>query len=84
MKGFGESAVNLELRIWIDDPRKGVSNVKSEVFLRLWDKFREHGIEIPFPQRDLHLRTPPELSLAMRRVVATSPAAGARLEPAKP
>jgi small-conductance mechanosensitive channel len=84
MKGFGESAVNLELRIWIDDPRRGVSNVKSEVFLRLWDKFREHGIEIPFPQRDLHLRTPPELSLAMRRVAATSPAAGARLEPAKP
>jgi len=74
LKGFGDSAVNLELRIWINDPRSGVSNVKSEVFLRLWDKFREHGIEIPFPQRDLHLKTPSVLSLA------TSPA-GSRLEP---
>ena len=74
LKGFGDSAVNLELRIWINDPRNGVSNVKSEVFLRLWDKFREHGIEIPFPQRDLHLKTPSVLSLA------TSPA-GSLLEP---
>ena len=75
LKGFGGSAVNLELRIWINDPRNGVSNVKSEVFLRLWDKFREHGIEIPFPQHDLHLKTPSVLSLA------TSPA-GSLLEPA--
>ena len=75
LKGFGDSAVNLELRIWINDPRNGVSNVKSEVFLRLWDKFREHGIEIPFPQHDLHLKTPSVLSLA------TSPA-GSLLEPA--
>src|SRR5262245_15018080 len=75
LKGFGDSAVNLEMRIWINDPRNGVSNVKSEVFLRLWDKFREHGIEIPFPQRDLHLKTPSVLSLA------TSPA-GSLLEPA--
>jgi small-conductance mechanosensitive channel len=84
MKGFGGSTVNLELRIWIDDPRNGVSNVKSEVFLRLWDKFREHGIEIPFPQRDLHLRTPSELPLAMRRVASPSLAAAPSLKPAMP
>jgi small-conductance mechanosensitive channel len=35
----------------------GCSNVKSEVLLGIWDKFHEHGIEIPYPQRDLHLRS---------------------------
>jgi len=57
LKGFGDSSVDLEARIWINDPRNGVSNVKSDVLLRVWDKFREHGIEIPFPQRDLHIRS---------------------------
>ncbi|MDA0703092.1 MAG: mechanosensitive ion channel [Proteobacteria bacterium] len=55
--GFGDSAVDLQLRLWIDDPQNGVSNVKSAVLLLVWDKFHEHGIEIPFPQRDLHLRS---------------------------
>ena len=59
-------------------------NVKSEVFLRLWDKFRAHGIEIPFPQLDLHLKTPSVLSLAMPDVASASPAAGPRLAPATP
>ncbi len=57
MKGFGDSSVDLEIRIWIDDPYNGVSNVKSMVLLGVWDRFHQHGIEIPFPQRDLHLRS---------------------------
>jgi small-conductance mechanosensitive channel len=64
--GFGESSVELELRLWIEDPRNGLGNVKSDVLLRIWDKFQAHGIEIPFPQRDLHLRAPLEVSLAGR------------------
>ena len=54
---FGDNSVNLELRVWIQDPIKGVTNVLSEVRLKIWDKFHEHDIEIPFPQRDLHLRS---------------------------
>lgn len=54
---FGDSSVNLEIRVWIQDPVKGVTNVLSEVRLNVWQKFRENGIEIPFPQRDLHLRS---------------------------
>ncbi len=57
LKGFGDSSVDLEARIWINDPRNGVSNVKSEVLLKVWDKFHENGIEIPFPQRDLHVKS---------------------------
>lgn len=57
LKGFGDSSVNLELRLWIRDPQNGRANVLSEVLLGIWDRFHEHGIEIPFPQRDLHLRS---------------------------
>ena len=53
---FGDSAVELELRFWIQDAHHGVRNVRSDVLLRIWDKFHEHGIQIPYPQRDLHLR----------------------------
>ncbi|HKU97770.1 MAG TPA: mechanosensitive ion channel domain-containing protein [Vineibacter sp.] len=83
VKGFGDSAINLELRIWINDPRNGVSNVKSEVFLRLWDKFRAHAIEIPFPQRDLHLKTLPEIHIATRHAERES-TASRQLEPVNP
>lgn len=55
--GFGDSSVNLELRIWINDPPNGRANVISEVLLGVWERFHENGIEIPFPQRDLHLRS---------------------------
>jgi small-conductance mechanosensitive channel len=41
----------------VRDPQNGVSNVKSVILLDLWDKFAESDIEIPFPQRDLHLRS---------------------------
>jgi small-conductance mechanosensitive channel len=57
LKGFGDSSVDLEIRFWIRDPQNGVSNIKSKVLLRVWDLFEENGIEIPFPQRDLHLRS---------------------------
>ena len=55
--GFGDSSVNLELRVWVDDPQNGRGNVISEVLLEVWDRFHEHGIEIPYPQRDLHVRS---------------------------
>ncbi|MDE0112057.1 MAG: mechanosensitive ion channel, partial [Albidovulum sp.] len=57
IRGFGENAADLEIRIWIDDPDQGRANVISRVLLGVWDLFKEHEIEIPFPQRDLHLKT---------------------------
>jgi len=58
--GFGESSINLEMRIWIEDPVNGRGNVISEVLLGVWDAFHENGIQIPFPQRDIHIKTMPE------------------------
>ena len=55
--GFGDSSVDLQIRLWIADADQGVSNVSSEILLNVWDRFRENGIEIPFPQRDLHIRS---------------------------
>ncbi len=57
--GFGDSSVDHELRFWITDPEAGIGNIKGAVFLSVWDKFQAAGIEIPFPQRDLHLRSVP-------------------------
>ena len=53
---FGDSAVNFELGFWISDPEEGMSNIRSDVLKRVWHLFKENGIEIPFPQRDLTLR----------------------------
>ncbi len=55
---FGESGIDLELRFWIRDPEDGVNNVRSDLYLAIWDAFKESSITIPFPQRDVHLQTP--------------------------
>jgi small-conductance mechanosensitive channel len=59
LTGFGDNAVNFDLRGWIDDPDRGLANIRSEIYYRVWELFKEHGVGIPFPQRDVHL--PPEL-----------------------
>jgi len=63
VKGFGDSSVDLEMRFWINDPMNGRANVTSEVYLGVWKLFHENGIEIPFPQRDLHLKSPEQLTV---------------------
>lgn len=60
LKGFGDSSVDHEILAWISDPEMGVGAVQSEVLNRLWVLFKENGVEIPFPQRDLHIRSLPE------------------------
>lgn len=58
---FGDNSVKFDLRFWINDPANGVANVTSQVMLALWDRLHELRIEIPFPQRDIHIRSwPPE------------------------
>lgn len=56
MAEYGDSSVNFVIHCWIRDPEEGVGNVRSEVLKNLWWLFKEHGIEIPFPQRDINLR----------------------------
>lgn len=60
LEAFGDSSVDHEILAWITDPEGGVGNVRSDVLNRLWWLFKEHDIEIPFPQRDVHVRTLPQ------------------------
>ncbi|MEZ5758131.1 MAG: mechanosensitive ion channel [Emcibacteraceae bacterium] len=55
VKGFGDNGVDLELRMWIRDSENGVTNIASEVYLKIWHKFNANGIEFPYPQRDVHI-----------------------------
>ena len=57
---FGESSIDLELGAWINDPANGVKNVKSDVLLKIWETFQEQGMDIPFPQQDIHIRSMPQ------------------------
>ena len=59
--GFGDSSVDYILRFWISDPTEGLTNIRGNVYLALWDAFRDHGISIPFPQREVRM-LPEELS----------------------
>jgi small-conductance mechanosensitive channel len=61
--GFGDSAVNMDVRVWINDPQNGIASVKSDLFWGIWRRFRENGIEMPYPQRDVHLKSIPEAML---------------------
>ncbi len=58
LKGFGDSSLDFMLYFWIRDPIAGTSNVRGDVLLALWDAFKRENIEIPFPQRDINMRTP--------------------------
>ncbi len=60
---FGDSSVNFKVQFWINDPQKGVMNVKSDLLIEIWDAFQANNIEIPFPQRDLHIKTLPQKNL---------------------
>jgi small-conductance mechanosensitive channel len=55
--GFGDSAWNMRLRIWLERPRRH-PQVRSDINCAIVRKFHRNGVEIPFPQRDLHVRSP--------------------------
>lgn len=53
--GFGDSSVDYVLRFWIADASTGLTNVRGQVFLALWDAFKQAGVSIPFPQREVRV-----------------------------
>ena len=53
--GFGDSSVDYILRFWIRDPTAGLTNIRGNVYLALWDAFLENNISIPFPQREVRM-----------------------------
>ncbi|MBD0335182.1 MAG: mechanosensitive ion channel [Cyanobacteria bacterium Co-bin13] len=62
--GFGDNALKFELLVWISQPNRQII-IKSDLYFAIEAAFRKHNIEVPFPQRDVHIRTgslPIELS----------------------
>ncbi|MGR3467403.1 MAG: mechanosensitive ion channel family protein [Shimia sp.] len=53
--GFGDSSVDYILRFWISDPTGGLTNIRGNVYLALWDAFQANGVSIPFPQREVRM-----------------------------
>lgn len=52
---FGDSSINFSLRFWIKDAQAGVTNIKGQVMMALWDAFKENNIQIPYPHREVYL-----------------------------
>ena len=62
LTGFGDSSLDFVLRFWITDAREGLTNVRGIVLLAIWDTFKEHGIGIPYPHRELIMKSPVEIT----------------------
>lgn len=62
LRNFGDSSIDFILLFWIEDVVTGRWKPKSDVMFAIWHKFRDNGIEIPFPQRDLHIKNPAALT----------------------
>jgi small-conductance mechanosensitive channel len=57
LMAFGDNGIELELRVWIQDPKEGLAIVRSDINLAIWRAFKAAGITIPYPQRDVHIRS---------------------------
>lgn len=60
---FGENSLNFELRVWSAEMAHHHGSLESQLNFAIWEKFKQHNIEIPFPQRDLHLKEPVRVEL---------------------
>jgi len=54
---FGDSSLEFNLRVWTDEYSDKPKVLKSQLYYAIFKKFKEHKVEIPFPQRDLHLKS---------------------------
>jgi small-conductance mechanosensitive channel len=55
LKSFGDNGIELEIGVWIVDPEEGQLNLRSDINMEIWRRFKESGIEIPYPQRDIRI-----------------------------
>lgn len=72
MTGFGDSSLDFVLRFWIEDPREGLTNIRGTVLMALWDVFEENEINIPFPHREIIMRTPVKIESDLAKPEADS------------
>lgn len=66
LTGFGESSLDFVLRFWIQDPQNGLTNIRGQVLVALWDTFKANNINIPYPHRELIFSNQPWPSSAIQ------------------
>jgi small-conductance mechanosensitive channel len=54
---FADYGMKYSLTFWITDPEAGMGNVRSDVMMALWDAFKREGIRVPYPVRDIRVRS---------------------------
>jgi len=54
---YGDNSINFNLRVWTSEYVNRPKVLKSQLYYEIFRRFKEQGVEIPFPQRDLHLRS---------------------------
>ncbi|MEZ4560298.1 MAG: mechanosensitive ion channel [Caldilineaceae bacterium] len=69
--GFGDSSLDFKLLIWINDPPRS-AQISSDLRFMIFREFARRGIEIPFPQRDIHLRSDVRLASGADRQTAST------------
>jgi small-conductance mechanosensitive channel len=74
-RAFGPSSLDFELRAWTESER-GYLNVLSNLAVATEEALEAAGIQIPFPQHDLHLRNVPELGEAIQDAIRASRSSG--------
>ena len=57
LRAFGDSSIDFILQLWVADITIGRWEPDSEIMLEIWRQFKANNIEIPFPQRDIHIKT---------------------------
>ena len=73
LTGFGDNGINLRLGCWIGDPQEGTLGISSAINLEVWRRFRQAGIEIPYPQREVRLLPSAAELSSPGAVTATAP-----------
>lgn len=57
---FDESSLNFDLRVWTSEYVNKPKVLKSQLYFEIFRRFKEENVEIPFPQRDIHIKSAPE------------------------
>lgn len=67
LRNFGDSSVDFTLHFWVSDVTLGRWGPQSDVLFSIWHKFKKNKIEIPYPQRDLHIKSSDALKKALKK-----------------
>ncbi|MFO1241953.1 MAG: mechanosensitive ion channel [Rickettsiales bacterium] len=61
---FADSSVQFKLTFWVDDVKLGRAGPKSDVLFSIWDKFKEQGVDVPYPHQEIYIKELPRIEPA--------------------